>query len=589
MRIEEGFQQPPYPTEHPYLQDPVLPSLLRRILPHEIKKSVDSDLTRLGDVLIKDIRPLAPLVQPASVTQYDEFGRRVDILHTSEGWRRIEAFAIEEGYNAIAYELDYREYSRTVMFVRNMIMTGDCHAIMCPMGMTDGATRLIHLFGTEAMKRELLPHLLSRDPATAYLSGQWMTERPGGSDVSQTETRAVPTERVDGDLGDPYILDGLKWFSSAAEGNMAVGLARTGDVSQGSRGLSLFLIPLRMGQYSSPLSNGVFLHRLKNKVGTHGVPTAELELRGTRAWLLGPLNEGVRCIARMLNITRVHSTIHCVGSLQRCLSIARAYSTVRAVEGGKTLLKDVPMHVAGLVEITLLYKALVNLTFGAIGLLGRSECGLASVEEEARLRLLTPTIKGYAAHWATAGMEQAMGALGGLGYMEETGIGRLIRDAMVEKIWEGTISVCALDLTRAVSKEPKAVTYYIEWGRSLIQAAEARLHSPALRAVEILSASLERLPVHFGESTTNALLTTPLLNYFAAISCALYLLEHVTWSISVKDATSEVDLEAFRRWVEEGEIAHTHDQMTKAQEDYHRRIALNSKIVYGGDVLAAKL
>ncbi|TBU48066.1 acyl-CoA dehydrogenase NM domain-like protein [Dichomitus squalens] len=589
MRIEEGFQQPPYLIEHPYLQDPVLPSLLRRILPHEIKKSVDSDLTRLGEVLINDIRPLAPLVHPATVTQYDEFGRRVDNLHTSEGWRRIEAFAIQEGYNAIAYESDYREYSRTVMFARNMIMTGDCHAIMCPMGMTDGATRLIHLFGTEAMKRELLPHLLSRMPATAYLSGQWMTERPGGSDISQTETRAVPTERADGDLGDPYILDGLKWFSSAAEGNMAVGLARTGDVSQGSRGLSLFLIPLRMGRYPSPLSNGVFLHRLKNKVGTHGVPTAELELRGTRAWLLGPLNEGVRCIARMLNITRVHSTVHCVGSLQRCLSIARAYSTVRAVEGGKTLLKDVPMHVAGLVEITLLYKALVNLTFGAIGLLGRSECGLASAEEEARLRLLTPTIKGYAAHWATAGMEQAMGALGGLGYMEEAGIGRLIRDAMVEKIWEGTISVCALDLTRAVSKEPKAVTYYIEWGRSLIQAAQARLHSPALQAVETLSASLERLPIYFGGSVTNALLTTPLLNYFAAISCALYLLEHATWSRNVKEASSEVDLEAFRRWVEEGEIAHTHVQMTKAREDYHRRIALNSKIVYGGDVLAAKL
>ncbi|TBU25904.1 acyl-CoA dehydrogenase/oxidase C-terminal [Dichomitus squalens] len=273
----------------------------------------------------------------------------------------------------------------------------------------------------------------------------------------------------------------------------------------------------------------------------------------------------------------------------RCLSIARASSTVRAVEGGKTLLKDVPMHVAGLVEITLLYKALANLTFGAIGLLGRSECGLASAEEEARLRLLTPTIKGYAAHWATAGMEQAMGALGGLGYMEEAGIGRLIRDAMVEKIWEGTISVCALDLTRAVSKEPKAVTYYIEWGRSLIQAAQARLHSPALQAVETLSASLQRLPIYFGESVTNALLTTPLLNYFAAISCALYLLEHATWSRNVKEASSEVDLEAFRRWVEEGEIAHTHVQMTKAREDYHRRIALNSKIVYGGDVLAAKL
>lgn len=336
---------------------------------------------------------------------------------------------------------------------------------------------VLELFGTEMMKKELLPRFVSRDPATAFLSGQWMTERPGGSDVSLTETRATPTEPLATDLGSPYLLNGFKWFSSAAEGNMAVALARTGELSQGSRGLSLFLVPLRMGLYTSPLSNGVLMHRLKNKVGTFGVPTAELELRDTRAWLMGPVNEGVKCVAMMLNITRVHSSVHSVGSLQRCLSIARAYAQVRATKSGTTLLKDVPLHVAGLANITLLYRALVHVTFGTIALLGKSECGKASVEEEARLRLLTPTIKGYAAEWATGGMEQAMGALGGLGYMEETGIGRyvvgfnrwqradtstpsLIRDAMVEKIWEGTINICGLDLTRAVTKDPNAVIHY---------------------------------------------------------------------------------------------------------------------------------
>ncbi len=337
---------------------------------------------------------------------------------------------------------------------------------------------VIELFGTASMKKELLPRFLSRDPETAFLSGQWMTERPGGSDISLTETYATPTSQVSSDLGTPYILNGFKWFSSAAEGNIAVALARTGDISQGSRSLSLFLVPLRMGPYTSPLSNGVIMHRLKNKVGTHGVPTAELELRGTRAWLVGPVNGGVPCIAMMLNITRIHSAVHSVGSLQRCLSIARAYAEVRATQGGTALLKDVPLHVAGLANIALLYRALAHVTFGAIVLLGKSECGKAGVEEAARLRLLTPTIKGYAAEWATSGMEQAMGALGGLGYMEETGIGRyvtrkggfelqlttlrrLIRDAMVEKIWEGTINVCGLDLTRAVTKDPKAVDHYM--------------------------------------------------------------------------------------------------------------------------------
>ena len=247
------------------------------------------------------------------------------------------------------------------------------------------------------MKKELFPRFLSRDPANACLSGQWMTERPGGSDVSQTETVAVPTQRVSTDLGSPYILDGFKWFSSAAEGHMAVALARTGTIAEGARGLSLFLVPLRMGAYTSPLHNGVYMHRLKQKVGTYGVPTAELELRGTRAWLLGAPGEGVRCIVRMLNITRVHSAVHSIGSLQAALRIARAYARVRAVEGGRRLLANAPLHVAGLADSSLLYRALTHLAFGAVVLLGRSECGVATDAEEARLRLLTPTIKAYAA------------------------------------------------------------------------------------------------------------------------------------------------------------------------------------------------
>lgn len=251
-------------------------------------------------------------------------------------------------------------------------------------------------------------------------------QRPGGSDVSQTETRARPVPREASDLGPPYILDGFKWFSSAAEGNMAVALARTGELSDGSRGLSLFVVPLRLPSHPTPLANGVQMHRLKNKIGTHGVPTAELSLNSTRAWLVGPVNGGVKTIVPVLNITRIHSAIHSVGSLQRCLSIARSYSTVRTVDRGTRLLQDIPMHVAGLADVNLLYRALTHLTFGAVALLGKVECGTATRSEEARLRLLTPTVKAFCAQKAPSAMEETMGALGGLGYMEEVGIGRCV-------------------------------------------------------------------------------------------------------------------------------------------------------------------
>lgn len=178
---------------------------------------------------------------------------------------------------------------------------------------------------------------------------------------------------------------------------------------------------------ASSTSNGILVHRLKNKFGTHIVPTAELSLIGTEAYLLSPLNQGVKSIAPVLNITRVHSAIASVGNLRRCLAIATSYANVRSVHSGRTLLRDVPIHVAGLAKVNLLYRALTHLVFGTIHLLGKTECGVATPDEEKRLRLLTPIVKAFAAEKASAAMEECMAMLGGQGYMEENVIGRSVK------------------------------------------------------------------------------------------------------------------------------------------------------------------
>ena len=328
-----------------------------------------------------------------------------------------------------------------------------------------------------------LSAFLSRDPSFAFTAGQWMTEvcspgfplrhaldgphkRPGGSDISQTETIATPTGETR-PWGAVYKLDGFKWFSSATDSDVALALARTGSPDEGSRSLSLFLVPLRLPLIGgdsvpppSPISNNIFVHRLKNKIGTHILPTAELSLESTEAYLLGTINQGVKSIASVLNITRIHSAIASIGNLRKCLAIAVSYSTVRKIGGGKQLLRDAPIHVSQLAYISLTYRALTHLIFGAVGLLGKVEFGAAAKEEQDRLRLLTPTVKAFAAEKACTAMEEAMAALGGAGYMEENGIGRSIRDSLVEKIWEGTTTVLALDLVRA-AKDSTALTSFI--------------------------------------------------------------------------------------------------------------------------------
>lgn len=131
----------------------------------------------------------------------------------------------------------------------------------------------------------------------------------------------------------------------------------------------------------------------------------------------------MKLIAPVLNITRLHSAISSVGSLRRCLAVATAFSNVRAIGGGKQLLRDNALHVAELAKVNVLYRALVHMVFGVVLLLGKTECGRATEEEEMRLRLLTPAVKAFAAEKACAAMEECMTMLGGQGYMEETMFG----------------------------------------------------------------------------------------------------------------------------------------------------------------------
>lgn len=199
--------------------------------------------------------------------------------------------------------------------------------------------------------------------------------------------------------------------------DVALALARTGPVSQGSRSLSLFLIPLRLpllhdhNTRPSSISNGILVHRLKNKFGTQIVPTAELSLNNTEGYLIGELNQGVKQISSVLNITRVHSAFGSVGYLRRALDIARSFARVREVDA--TLLKDKPLHLAELSKIALTYRALVHLTMGVSLLLGQVECGTGDSGAEDRLRLLTPVVKGFCAEKGVQAVAECMTALGG--------------------------------------------------------------------------------------------------------------------------------------------------------------------------------
>ncbi|KAK1232055.1 hypothetical protein PQX77_004814 [Marasmius sp. AFHP31] len=592
MRVEEGFQPIPYAEGHPYTSDPVLPALLKRLIPEETLSAFEHDLVRFGDEVKTNIRELgAPhRVQPPHLIQYDQWGRRVDDLQTSQGWKDLKAVAQREGIPAIFYERKYGEYSRVYGFAKAFLMVSDGHEVFCPLSMTDGAARVLELLGTPGQRKHVLPRLISRDPTVAFVSGQWMTERPGGSDVSRAETTAQHVGKTHR-LGPHYILNGFKWFSSTTDSDISVALARTGSPQEGSRGLSLFLVPLRLpllreptDPVPSPISNGVRVHRLKNKIGTHTLPTAELSLDYTEGYLIGKPGQGVQNISSVLNITRVWSAVGSTGALRRCLSIATSFAQVRHINGGKTLLKDAPLHVAQLAKINMTYRALTHTTFGVVQLLGKSEAKVASQEENARLRLLTPLLKGFCSELAATSMEEAMSALGGAGYMEENNIGRLIRDGLVEKIWEGTVTVLALDVLRA-SRDPATLQAYFQWANSVVSSCPPELEQ--LLQITALVEGLNRLSSAY-QHPIPPLMPRPALMLMGYTTSSLFLLEHAIWSFGTSQQEQQTDILVFNRWIDDGGLRHAIEDVQRVQRDAQTREREDASIVFGGKI-GAKL
>lgn len=438
----EFFQEAPR-LGNTFRGDAVLRSYLERRLPGTVRAEVEPGLERLGEMAAGEMLRLADAAEasPPRHLPFDPWGRRVDRIEVSPAWRRLHDIAAREGVVAAAYERRHGEHSRVDQFARLYLYHPSSAIASCPLAMTDGAARVLELYGGPELRARALPRLTSRDPASFWTSGQWMTERTGGSDVSGTSTVARPD-------GEGFRLYGSKWFTSATTAEMALALARIEGAPAGSQGLSLFYLELR--DEAGDLQ-GIRIHRLKDKLGTRALPTAELTLEGAPARLVGEAGRGVATVATMLNVTRLYNACCAVGYMARGLALARDYARRRTAFGRS--LAEQPLHLETLAGLAAEHRAAFHLTFRAVELLGREEVGVATAEERALLRLLTPLAKLATAKRAVAVASEVLECFGGAGYVEDTGLPRLLRDTQVLSIWEGTTNVLALDLLRAIAKE----------------------------------------------------------------------------------------------------------------------------------------
>ncbi|KAJ5552396.1 hypothetical protein N7494_001774 [Penicillium frequentans] len=467
--------------ESPYHEDVAFARLLDLYLSPGIKTRAEGELSVFADAVVSE--QVMDWIAEAErhsvhVQNWDGWGEKKDELVTSQGWKYLWRFGISERLAALpSLTKEYEGYARMIQMLKGHLFAPSSATCIFHLILSDGVAALLltHLGGSKIDKptRALFQHaydrLTSADDQKGWTSGLWMTERGGGSDLTPTETTATysplskddDSRDADGFPLGPWVLDGLKWFSTGTEASMAIAVARTPN------GLSAFYVPMRRAVTVNGVDgvelNGVRIRRVKKKVGTHPLPTSELELKGMRGWLVGKEGKGINEIGVVLNITRIHLAVGVLGYAGRSLSAARAFARVRKVARG-TQLSSVPLHMKSLAKAHVAYRAQMALAFFVVALLAKHEQQQASPpvdlvpkssqDASCLLRLLGSVAKASAAMFSCSTAQVGMESLGGVGYLEndemDFNVARLWRDSAATLIGEGTTNVLATDVVKVL-------------------------------------------------------------------------------------------------------------------------------------------
>src|ERR1700761_4266057 len=424
-----------------YRADPALSDLLRVHLPDPLFRHIEPHLDRLGQLAgghLDECARLADRHVPV-LHQRNRFGRDVQSIEYHPAYRELERAAFGEfGIHAMSLRkgiLGWPEkYPVVAKHAFTFLFNQAEFGLGCPINVTDGCAKLLANFGDEALKARYLDGLTQTDMDKLTQGGQFMTEKEGGSDVGKLTTMAVQE-------GDHWRLSGEKWFCSNADAEVVMLLARPQGAEGGTRGVGLFLMPRRLDD-GSP--NHYRIVRLKDKLGTRSMATGEIQLEGAIAYAVGKLDRGFVQMAEMVNSSRLSNGVKSTALMRRAHHDAMTVARNRKVFGQRII--DLPLARRQLMKIMLATEQALSMSSLTADALDRAEAG--SQDAAALLRILTPTLKFRATRDARKVCGDAMEMRGGIGYIEEFATARLLRDAHLGSIWEGTGNIVAIDAVR---------------------------------------------------------------------------------------------------------------------------------------------
>src|SRR6202048_1783125 len=429
-----------------YRADPALTDLLQIHLPDALFRHIEPHLDRLGALAgghLDECARLADRHVPV-LHQRDRFGRDAQWIEYHPAYRELERAAFGEfGIHAMSLRKGIlgwpQPYPVVAKHAFTFLFNQAEFGLGCPINVTDGCAKLLANFGSAALKERYLDGLTQTDMSRLTQGGQFMTEKEGGSDVGKLTTTAVQE-------GDHWRLSGEKWFCSNADAQVVMLLARPQGAEGGTRGVGLFLMP-RLLEDGSP--NHYRIIRLKDKLGTRSMASGEIKLEGAIAYAVGKLDRGFVQMAERVNPPRLSNGVKSTALMRRAHHDAMTVAQNRVVFGSRIL--DLPLARRQLMKIMLATEQALSMSFLTADALDRAEAG--SQDAAALLRILTPTLKFRATRDARKVCGDALEMRGGIGYIEEFATSRLLRDAHLGSIWEGTGNIVALDaLKRAVGR-----------------------------------------------------------------------------------------------------------------------------------------
>lgn len=429
-----------------FTSDPELSRLLDVYLDPDLRQHTARFFDELGKLVGDELETLALDADKNPPILHLRTRNGADAQHIEKhpAYQRLEHYAYSHfGLAAMSHRggvLGWSEpmppavkYGLTFLFVQAEF------GLCCPLSMSDSLTRTLRKFGSEALITQFIDHLTSQDEAQHFQGAMFMTEQDAGSDVGAITTEARFENGV-------WRLYGDKWFCSNPDADLAMVLARPEGGQSGTRGLTLFLLPRRLPD--GRLNNYRIL-RLKDKMGTRSMASGEIALEGAEAYVVGEEGKGFKHMTDMINMSRLSNGVRSAGLMRRTVNESLYIARNRHAFGRHLI--ELPLMQRQLLKMMLTAEQGRSMVFHTAECLRRADKG--DQEASKLLRILTPLIKFRTTRDARKVTADGMEVRGGCGYIEEWSDARVVRDAHLGSIWEGTSNIVALDVFRAIRRE----------------------------------------------------------------------------------------------------------------------------------------